>query len=150
MKTVHILILVTTCISFYGLVGVSYFVDAEITDDKMPQVLLQIQHRDSEGKLISYIEGTKIVFIKPDKLDEFLDKLPNKKIIEKDGKQFERFQWIGPDEKFNTVHSYSGYELRVLPVNGKYPTVMMILHNAYQTTPGDTATIRWTILRHLD
>ena len=150
MKTVTILIMVATCVVFYGFVVGSYFADAEITDDRMPQVLLQIQHRDSEGKLVSYIEGTKIVFIEPDKLDEFLYKLPNKKIIEKDGKWFELFQWMGPDEKFNTVHSYSGYELRVLPVNGKSQTVMMILYDAFQTMPGDIATIRWTVMIPLD
>lgn len=131
------------------MIGVSYFAAADLADERTPKVLLQLQHRDSDGNLISYVEGTKIVFIKPDKLDEFLDKLPNKKIVQKDGKSFELIQWIGPDEKFNRVHSYSGYQLRVLPVNGKYQTVLMILHDAYQTKPGDTASVRWTVMRPL-
>lgn len=112
-----------------------------------PQILLQLQLRNSDGHIVSYIEGTKIVFIKPDKLNQFLDTLPDKKTIIKNGKKFELFQWIGPSEKYTKFHSWSGYELRVLPINGKYQTVLMILHNAYQTQPGDTATVRWTVLR---
>lgn len=115
-----------------------------------PQVLLQLQLRNSDGQIVSYVEGTKIVFIKPDKLNEFLDKLPNKKTIIKNDKKFELIQWIGPTEKYNKFHSWSGYELRVLPINGKYQTVLTILHNAYQTGPGDTATVRWTVLRPIN
>lgn len=150
MKTANVIVIVVVCAVFYGLVGSSYFAATDLTDDKMPQVLLQMQHRDSDGNLVSYVEGKKIVFIRPDKLDEFLDKLPNKQIIQKDGKRFELFQWMGPSDKFSKVYSYSGYNLRVLPVNGEYQTVLMVLHNAYQTTPGDTATIRWTVMRSID
>lgn len=150
MNAVGILVTIAVCAVFYGLVGLSYFAQTtDAVDDKMPKVLLQLQHRDSDGKLISYVEATKIVFIKPDKLNEFLDKLPNKKIIQKNGKPFELISWIGPDEKFNRIHSYSGYELRVLPVNGRYQTVLMMLHDAYQTMPGDTASVRWTVMRSL-
>ncbi|QLH09283.1 hypothetical protein [Candidatus Nitrosotenuis sp. DW1] len=150
MKTANVLVIVIACAVFYGLVGTSYFASANLTDDNMPQVLLQLQHRDSDGNLVSYVEGKKIVFLNPDKLDEFLDTLPNKKIIQRDGKRFELFQWMGPSEKSDKTHSYSGYNLRVLPVDGQYQTVMMVLYDAYQTAPGDTTTVRWTVMRPLD
>lgn len=126
------------------------FSESDSSKSSMPKVLLQLQIRDSTGQLVSYVEGSKIVFLKPELLNEFLDKLGNKKIIEKDGKKYELFQWFGPDEKFNRFHSYAGYELKVLPVNGKYRTVLMILHNAYQTQPGDTAKVYWSALRPID
>lgn len=150
MRTVNVIVIVAACTVFYGLISSSYFATADLTNNQMPQVLLQMQHRDSDGNLVSYVEGKKIVFIKPDKFNEFLDTLPNKKIIQRDGKRFELFQWMGPDEKFNKAHSYSGYNLKVLPVDGEYQTVLMVLYNAYQTIPGDTATIRWTVMRPLD
>ena len=129
-------------------IGAYYIqVDDSSKTQNSHQVLLQLQHRNSDGQLVSYVEGSKIAFINPDKLNEFLDKLPNKKIIEKNGKDYDMFQWIGPSEKYARHHSWSGYELRVLPVNGNYQTVLMVLHNAYETQPGDTASIRWTVLR---
>jgi len=144
----NVLFIVLVVVIFFAILGTTYIqIDDLVKTKNDHQVLLQLQHRNSNGDLISYVEGEKIVFIKPDKLNEFLNKLPNKKIIEKDGKNYEMFQWIGPSEKYVKYHSWSGYELRVLPVNGQYQTVLMILHNAYETQPGDTASVHWTILR---
>ncbi len=150
-KYTKILIILLICVVFFGLIGISYFeFDSKQKNEQMPLVLLQLQHRNSDGQLVSYVEGTKIISIKPKLLNEFLDKLPNKKTIIKDGEKFELFQWIGPDEKYGKVHSWSAMELRVLPVNGNYRTVLMVLYNAFQTEPGDTATIHWTVLRPVD
>jgi hypothetical protein len=115
-----------------------------------PQILLQLQHRNSDGQIITYVEATKILFINPDVLNEFLDTLPNKKTIIKDNKKFELIQWAGPTETYDKFHSWPAYSLFVLPINGKYQSALMILHNAYQTEPGDTATVRWTVLRPIN
>jgi len=143
------LVILIIVVSFVAVGTLYVLIDYSNPTQNDYRVLLQLQHRDSDGNLISYVEGTKIVFIKSDKLDQFLDSLPNKKMIEKDGKNYEMFQWIGPSEKFSKYHAWSGYELRVLPVNNQYQTVLMVLHNAYETQPGDTASIRWTVLRLL-
>ena len=115
-------------------------------DDDLPEVLLQLQLRNSEGQLVTYIEANKIVAINESLLNEFLDEQPYKKFIVKDDKAFEVVQWQGTTETFDRNYVYSLFILWV-PVDGEYESAIEVLHNSYQSEPGDTLTVYWTIIR---
>lgn len=129
------------------MVGISYvqFTGAQ-QDQRLPEVLLQLQLRNSDGQLFAYIEGTKIVKPRPLLLNKYLDDKPNKKIITKEGKAFELIQWQGRTDRFNKVHSMALFQLKV-PIDDEYRNALLINHEAYQIQPGDTATVYWTIIR---
>lgn len=153
--SISVIVAIVSVVVLFGFLffpaGKNYLsIQSESQTSGAPQVLLQLQHRNSDGQIITYVEGTKILFINPDVLNEFLDKLPNKKTIMKNDKKFELIQWAGPTETYHKFHSWPGYSLFVLPINGEYQSALMVLHNAYQTEPGDTATVRWTVLRPIN
>jgi hypothetical protein len=110
------------------------------------KALLQLQLFDKNGQLVSYVEGSKIVLVDPELLDRYLDALPNKKIIEKDGKKYDLFQWVGPHDRFDKDHSMSTYTHYVW-VGNAYVAGLMVLHNSYPVQPGDTTNVYWTVLR---
>ncbi len=110
------------------------------------KALLQLQLFDKNGQLVSYVEGSKIIMVDPEILDRFLDALPNKKMIEKDGKKYELFQWVGPHDRFDKDHSMSRYTHYVWVGNAYLPG-LMVLHNSYPVQPGDTTNVYWTVLR---
>lgn len=126
-----------------GAVGVTKAQSPEPTDF---DVLLQLELRNSDGKLISYIEGKKILQIRPVYLNEYLDGLPDKKIVTIQGKQFELIQFEKRIEHVIKYHAFAIYSLQV-PVNGEMTQVLLINNDAYQVAPGDTITPRFTILR---
>jgi len=57
-------------------------------DPSLPLVSLQLQLRNSEGQLVTYIQPTELYITNLYLVHEFLDK-KNKTIIEKDGEKFE-------------------------------------------------------------
>lgn len=131
----------------FGLVGISYVQYAVAQqNEKLPQVLLQLQIRNSEGQLVSYVEGTKIVTIQHDLLNEYLDKIPIKRTIVKEGKIYDLIQWQAGTEKFDKVHVMAMFSLWVQK-DGKNFSSLMIRHSGYQVEPGDTVTVYWTITR---
>jgi len=131
----------------FGLVGISYVqYSVAQQNEKLPQVLLQLQIRNSEGQLVSYVEGTKIVKIQHDPLNEYLDKKPNKRTIVKEGKSYDLIQWQARTEKFDRVHVMAMFNLWIQK-DGKNFSPLLIRHGGYQVEPGDTLTIYWTITR---
>lgn len=140
-------VLITIMIFFilFGLAGFAYVDGALAPQNEKLSVLLQLQIRNSEGKLVSYVEGTKIITIQPELLNEFLDKKPNKIIIE-DAKKYELIQWKGQTERFDKVHAMTIFNLWVQK-DGTWISPLGVIHNSYQVEPGDTATVYWTIIR---
>jgi len=131
----------------FALVGISYVQNAVAQqDENLPQVLLQLQIRNSEGQLVSYVGGTKIVTIHYNLLNEFLDEKPNKRTIVKEGKNYELIQWQARTEGFNKVHAMTIFSLWIQK-DGRWVTPLEIIHNSYQVEPGDTLAIYWTIMR---
>ena len=107
----------------------------------MYDVSLQLQVRNSEGQLITYIEPT-IMFISNIKLvHEFLDTKENKKIIEKDGEKLELIQYE-QIFRFDNTAQYSTLQMRY---NNDY--VLLFRHDGYFTSPGDTLDTFWKITR---
>ena len=129
-----------------GFHSVPKVITGTVRDQLLPEVLLQLQVRNSDGQLLAYIEGTKIEQPRPLLLNQYLDDKPNKKIITKEGKAFELIQWQARTETFQKVHSMAMFQLKV-PVDNEYRNALMINHEAYQIQPGDTVTVYWTIIR---
>ena len=133
-----------------GAVGAKGLADSESTGAQStknpPQVLMQLQLRDAKGHLLAYIEGTRIVSLKPVMLNQYLDTIPGKQIIMKEGKMYELIQFQRPEPTVVRSHSMAMFVL-MARIDDKNQNVLMINHDAYQVEPGDTATVYWTITR---
>jgi hypothetical protein len=114
----------------------------------LPDVMLQLIVRDSEGRLITYVQADQIIGIDPTVLDQYLDDRQNKKIITLDGKSHELVQWQGRTETIDKTHAMTVFTLYGL-VDDTYQIALEILHNSYQVNPGDTVTVYWNVLRPL-
>jgi len=97
------------------LIGISSYSYAQYTvvdsHSKVPEVMLQLELRDSDGNFLTYIEAKQIIVIYPLKLNEFLDKQNHKEFLIKDDKTYEIIQWQGKTEKFGKQHAYSQFIL---------------------------------------
>ena len=128
-------------VAAFSLVGYSYAQVHPQEDPSLYDVSLQLQLRNSEGQLITYIEPT-IMYIKNIKLvHEFLDTKENKKIIEKDGEKLELIQYE-QIFRFDKTAQYSTLQMRY---NNDY--VLLFRHDGYFTSPGDTVDAFWKITR---
>jgi len=132
------------------LIGISSYSYAQYTEPdsntKVPEVMLQLVIRDSDGNLVTYVEGVHIIVIYPLELNEFLDNKNYKEFLIKDDKAYEIIQWQGRTEKFNKKYTYSSFNLWAND-QGKFKKVLMVRHDSYQTQPGDTVSVYWTIIR---
>ncbi len=135
------------CLNLIGITSYSY---AQVTGvDSQPKglkIMLQLELRDSDGNLITYIEAEQIIGVNPLGLNEFLDNQKYKKFLIKDGKAYEAIQWQGPTEIFSRKHAFSGFDLWIPDQNG-FKNVLTMRHNTYQTQLGDILTVYWTVVR---
>ena len=69
------LIIVTLfCLMFMGIAATSYAQYTVVSSDtKIPEVMLQLELRDSNGHLITYVEAKQIIVIDPLRLNTFLE-----------------------------------------------------------------------------
>jgi hypothetical protein len=112
----------------------------------LPQVLLQLVVRNSDGILVSYVETNQITGIDPQVLNQFLQTIDNKSIMTIDGKKYEVIHWQGRTERMVKSHAMTGFVLYV-PVGNSYQTALEVLHNSYQVEDGDTIAVYWTVVR---
>ena len=139
-------------ISLLGLflIGISSYSYAQYTavdsHTNVPEVMLQLVLRDSDGNLVTYVEGVQIIMINPLKFNEFIDNQSHKEFLIKDGKPYEIIQWQGKTENFNKRHAYSQF---ILWANdqGEFKKVLLVRHDSYQSQPGDILSVYWTIIR---
>jgi len=86
------------------LIGISSYSFAQYTEpdshSKVPEVMLQLELRDSDENFLTYIEAKQIIVIYPFELNEFLDNKSHKEFLIKDDKPYEVIQWQGRTEKF--------------------------------------------------
>ena len=110
-------------------------------DPSLPQVSLQLQLRNSEGQLVTYLEPTVMYITNIAMVHEFLDTIEDKKIIEKNGEKFELIQY---DSKsfFSTTKQIASYGMVY-----KETHVLIFRHDGYIASPGDTLDISWKIIR---
>jgi len=141
-------------VSLGSLIGFAYALTLEkipSSDTKsklLPKILLQIYLYNSEGHLVSYVEGTEIVLIYKDPVNYWLDSLENNTTITKDGKRYEVFFHEFPKYNFNRNHSYAAYTIELHDSDGiRYSEALFINHEAYLTEPGDVGYYYMTIMR---
>jgi len=110
-------------------------------DPSLLQVSLQLQLRNSEGQLVTYLEPTGMYIRNIAMVHGFLDTIEDKKIIEKNGEKFELIQF---DSKafFSTTKQIATYGMFY-----KGTHVLLFRHDGYITSPGDTLDISWKIIR---
>jgi len=110
-------------------------------DPSLYDVSLQLQLRNSEGKLITHIEPTTMYIANLGMVHEFLDTKENKKIIEKDEETLEVIQY---EQIFRFSETK---QIATLGMVYKDTFVLLFRHNAYLTAPGDTLDASWKIIR---
>jgi len=144
----QILFISLLVVVFFGTLQVSYsqMVPPEEVQN-VPYILLQQQIRNSDDQLVAYVEGTKILRINPTVLNEYLDSLSSKKIISKDGKNYELIQWQASIQTIKRTHSLALYYLYAPQLEGKRLPAVSINYDAYQVEPGDKILASWTVLR---
>jgi len=110
-------------------------------DPSLYEVSLQLQLRNSEGQLITYMEPTTMYILNLKMVHEFLDTKENKKIIEKDGETFEVIE-------YEQIFRFDGTrQMATLGMVYKDTFVLLFRHDGYVTSPGDTLDAFWEITR---
>jgi len=147
MRNMKIIVISLFLLFLIGVSSYSYaqFVQVD-SHTKLPEVMLQLELRDLDGNLIAYVEGEQILAIDHLKLNEFLDNQNRKEFLIKDDKAYEMIQWQAKTEKFDKRHAYSGFDLWMYDQE-KWKSVLHVRHDSYQTQPGDTLLVYWTIIR---
>jgi len=107
-------------------------------DPSLVEVTIQIQLRDSEGRLVAYYEPTQ-TWVNPETVHEYLDTKENKSIILKDGKNLEVIKW-------EASRSYRGNELKTAFGGSGFSAFF----NGFLPEPGDTTTESWKVVRPLN
>ena len=137
------------CLFLIGMTSYSY---AQNTPDdentELPEVLLQILLRDSNGSLVAYIETVRFLLINPLELNIFLDNQnqTRKEFFIKDDKKYESQKWETKHDEFSIQHAYSTTQLRDVYQNEFVP-LLLFLHDSFPVQPGDTARFFWTVVR---
>jgi len=143
MKIIFVSLL---CLILIGITSYSY---AQYTfvysNTKIPEVVLQLELRDSDGVLLTYIESKTVVAIDQLLFDKYLDN-QYKEFFIRDGKAYEKIQVQGMTEKFDKKHAYSLFILWTYDQN-EFKQVLAMAHNSYQTQPDDILRVFWTIVR---
>ncbi len=110
-------------------------------DPSLLEVSLQLQLRNSDGQLVTYIEPTTMYIANIEMVHEFLDTKENKKIIEKEGETFEVIQYE-QTFRFDKTAQYATYGMSY---KGDFP--LLFRHDGYLTSPGDILDVFWKITR---
>jgi len=137
------------CVILIGITSYSHaqYLEAE-EDTELVEVIVQLELRDSNGNLLSYIEADQIIGISPFELNRFLDNLNNtrKEFFTKDDQKYEIQQWEKANEQFGKNLALSVTHLRDIYQN-EYVIIINMRHDSFQAEPGDTLRVFWTIIR---
>jgi len=137
------------CLILIGMTSYSYakwMQPDEVTE--LPEVMVQLVVRDSNGYLLAYMESDQIIGLDPLELNRFLDNQTetHKEFLIKDGKKYESQQWEITNNVFDQRLAYSitrlldAYENEFIPL-------LTVRHDSYQTQPGDIVRMFWTVIR---
>jgi len=140
---IHIFLLIF--IVGFTLIGESYAQseNAPQEDPSLHEVSLQLQLRNSDGQLVTYIEPTTMYIKNINMVHEFLDTKEsyNKKIIEKDGEKLESIQ-------YELTYSFSETkQIATVGIVYKNEFILLFRHDGFLTAPGDTLDASWKIVR---
>ena len=117
---------------------------------RLPEVLLQIEVRDSNGSLVAYIETERIGKISTLGLNRYLDiqNQTRKEFLIKDDKKYEMQQFESAIETRDEKLAYSSTSI-VAVIQNEIVTLLDMSYDSYQSQPGDTVRNFWTIIRSL-
>jgi len=110
-------------------------------DPSFVEGYLQVQLRDSDGRLVAYYEPNRMWIVDSKLVHEYLDTKENKSIISKDGRNFEVIMW-------EQSESYRGGELEM--AYGFYQDGDLALADyadGFLAEPDDSSSQFWTIVR---
>lgn len=133
-----------------GITSYSYAEWIEYPDknSELPEVILQLELRDSNGYLVSYIETDQIIGLNPLELNKFLDNLndTSEEFFIKDDKKYEIKQWEQRRDRYDRKLAFSGTTLVDIYQNEFLP-LLLIRHDSFQSYPDDILRIFWTFIR---
>ena len=116
---------------------------------ELPEVMVQLILRDSNGTLISYTEGVTIQGIGHFELNRYLDKVQDLTVREVffiDDNKYESQQFQHPSVIYDTKMAHSTTRL----YDDNQYALLDVRHDSFQTQPGDTVRPLWTIIRSVD
>ena len=119
---------------------------------ELPEVMVQLILRDSNGTLISYTEGVTIQGIGHFELNRYLDKVQDLTVREVffiDDNKYESQQFKHPDITYDAKNVFSTTRLNDIHQN-EFVSLLDMRHDSFQARPGDTLNIFWTIIRSVD
>jgi len=134
------------------LIGMTMYSYAQFTvvdkNTRLPEVLLQIEVRDSNGSLVAYIETERIGKISTSELNMYLNvqNQTSKEFLIKDDKKYEIQQFESAIETRDERLAYSSGQL-VIVIQNELLTLLIMSYDSYQSEPGDTVRHFWTIIR---
>ena len=138
------------CLILIGMTSYSYaeYIVVNKNTKDLPEALAQVEIRDSNGDLIAYIETAQIIGFSPPELNRFLDiqNQTHKEFFIKDDQKYESQQWETNTETYHEKLAYSSSAPRDIYQN-EFVTILQMRHDSYQTQPGDTMRIFWTMIR---
>jgi len=110
-------------------------------DPSLYEVSLQMQLRDADGYLITYLEPTTMYILNIQRVHEFLDTKEGKKIIEIEGRMYEQIEY---EQTFRFHETKQIATLGMWYLDG-FP--LLFRTDGYLTSPGDTLDVSWKIVR---
>ena len=117
---------------------------APTSHQSIPQIILQIEVRNSDGVLVSYIEPSifflRNIFLIHDYLDSKADR--TKTIVTIDGKKYEQVEWKFKSSILESYDQQSGYQLGYQGYG-----ILNARLNGSISNAGDIVTVYWKITR---
>ena len=137
------------CLILIGMTSYSYaeFIVVNKTT-VLPEVMLQLELRDSKGNLLTYVESEQIIGISPLELNRYLDNLNNthKEFFIKDDIKYEKQQWEKATETFQKRDAWSSWHLLDIYQN-ELVSLLVVRLDSFQSEPSDVIRTFWTVIR---
>ena len=114
---------------------------APLSDPSIPEITVQIQVRNSDGVLVTYIEPTIFYHSNMYLMHKYLDLQENKKTVIIDGKSYEQIEL-----EFNHV-DHNGGQRASYSLWQDGIGFMTVRYNGFIGEPGDLQKISWKIIR---
>jgi len=138
------------CLILIGIISYSYaqLIDVHRDTKFVPEILLQLEVRDSNGILLAYLETEDITGFSPLELNRFLDNQnqTRKEFFIKDDKKYELQQWESIGQTYDKKDALS--ITRLLDVYQNELVVLLFMRfDSFQAQPGDTVRVFWTVIR---
>ena len=112
-------------------------------DPSLPHISLQVVHRDLNGNLVNYVEPTALYISNVYWTHEYLDQINNKTTVTIDGKQYEQIE-------FERKYSFDAQkQITTFGFWAHDGYVLLFRSDGFISSPGDTISASWKIIRTL-